>query len=175
MCGDVVALPQVRCESAHEAVSTWHDDIKNGLLWWSDDERLTRRLRDASAMDHLETRVRRVSATLNGLSGAMLVRLLRPFRTVPERDRERLAAALNRAFEEDFRPEDVSRDLVGRLEVLVQEVRAHAEEDRAGRSAHVYLKGIRIAASALGQALANLPRGFWLPRTPVQENEAVDS
>lgn len=174
MGGDFVALPQLRCEVAQAAVDAWHDDIKNGLLWWSDDARLARRLRDASTMRQLEDRVRRVCRDVRGLSGALLVRQLPPLAELPVERRLRLVRMLDRAFENDFRPDDVARELDQKLDALLELVRDFLARDGELVDAKPRLDEIRRSARFLGVALVNLPRGFWLPRRLAGDKEGSE-
>jgi hypothetical protein len=169
--GDFVALPQLRCEVATEVTAAWHDDIKIGLLWWSDDERLTRRLLDSSAMHQFEERVRRICGGLHGLSGAQLMPLLRPLSSLRPEQQQHVAWVLDRAFVDEFGPDERARQVRERLDVLLQFVR-DLGQGPGPVDAKLRLDEIRSAARRLGRALEGLPRGFWLPRQPPGERES---
>jgi len=166
MQGDCVALPQLRCEIAEMAVNAWHDDIKNGLLWWSDDRRLDKRIRDRSFMREMEARIRHVAENLQQLSGGRLVDRLAPLAAVDAKQRESLANVLDRAFKLQLSPNGVSQDLIRKLDVLLELVHTFTttESSAVGSEPAEQLRQIRECAGSIGKILAELPRGFWLPR-----------
>jgi hypothetical protein len=169
--GDFVALPQVSCAVARTATDAWHDDIKNGLLWWSDDERLEKRLLDEAFLSRLKNRVEYVCARVDEFCGANLVSQLGPLSSLPQETRGHLERALARAFESDFRPAEVKRNLVQDLEALLARIRGlHGTTPADPEARHRQLDDVRAAARSLGERLSRLPRGPWLPRrdTPAQ-------
>lgn len=163
--GDTVVIAGLRCEVAEEAQRAWHSFIKNGFLFHTD-RVLADWIRDEATLREFEGCVRGVCRGVKGFSGGRLVSQLRPLGALPGEERERLAAVLDRAFEEDFGPGEVARRVGERLDVLLGLVKNLASRDAGSAEQKEAMVEVRDAARALWRELETLPHGFWLPRRP---------
>ena len=161
LSSDVVVLP--RCHAASKAQKAWHDEIKNGLLFF-DDDILLERLRDGTRTKGLVDRVEDICRNIDGFSGGSLVQQLAPFEQLKEYDRKRIKGNLDREFTQAFRPEVVAQGLKIRLGDFVRSLqRLLASDPGSHESVSEQLKETRDTLIALSQELLELPRGFWLP------------
>lgn len=169
--GDIVALPQLKCTVALEAQRAWHSYIKNGFLLHTD-RVLAEWLRDRAEMGEFERCVRSVCEGIRGLSGSGLIPLLRPLSSLAPAGRTGLAAFLDRRFEAECRPDDMARNLAGKLDVLMEHVRRFSARPSGDGYSADQLGEIRAAACALWRELEKVPQGFWLPEPPAAEEAA---
>lgn len=170
--GDVIALPQLPCEVALRAQRAWHSFIKNGFLFHTD-RVLTDWVRDELTMHEFEECVRGVCQGVRGFSGSGLIPLLRPLSALPAADRKRLARSLDRAFEEDFAPDELAERIGHHLDALLDAMSEIGMQAAGSVEEQDTLTRIRERARYLWRELEKLPQGFWLPRRSLTGAEAM--
>ena len=161
--GDIVVAPLFHCKVAEEAQRVRHDVVKNRLLLF-DDDLLADWVRDDAQLQGLESSVRWVCSGMRGFSASGLVQQLRPLTALAPNVRERLVAALDRLFEDEFQPEAAARHVAHCLDAFLDSVRRLTTQIPGKSDEAEQLSEVRERARMLGLELATLPEGFCMPR-----------